>query len=173
VVSSGRAAVCIHTFCEGLPMPIVVGLLVLVALIYGAVQAFHALSAQFGFGVAVGVAVVVAALVLAAIAYWLRRRKEVAANIRDGDWSHELKGEWGVVRLSAGKRLCDLQVNGERGSYIFADLQTAQPVREGERWQVALNAKDAAHPVWHLPMKSEREARQWARIFTLANAQKL
>ncbi|MBP0596139.1 hypothetical protein J8I87_42385 [Paraburkholderia sp. LEh10] len=154
-------------------MPIVVGLLVLIALIYGAVQAFHALSARFGFGVAVGVAVLVAALLLAALAWWWRRHKEVSANIRDGDWTHELKGEWGGVRLAAGKRLCDVQVAGERGSYIFADLRDAQAMRDGERWQVKLDVKDSVHPEWRLPVKSEREARQWARIFVLAMAQKL
>jgi len=154
-------------------MPIVVGLLLLIALIYGAVQAFHALSAHFGLGVAVGVAVLVAALILAALAWWWRRHKEVSANIRDGDWTHELKGEWGDIRLAAGKRLCDVQLAGVRGSYIFADLQYAQPLRDGERWQVKLDVKDVAHPEWRLPMKSEREARQWTRIFTLAMAQKL
>jgi len=154
-------------------MPIVVGLLLLAALIYGAVQAFHTLSAHFGLGVAVGVAVLVVALLLAALAWWWRRRKEVAANIRDGDWTHELKGEWGDVRLAAGKRLCDVQVSGTRGSYIFADLRQAQAVRDGERWLVKLDVKDVAHPEWRLPMTSEREARQWTRIFVLAMAQKL
>ena len=154
-------------------MPIVVALFALIALIYGCVQAFHALSVHFGLGVAVGVAILFAALVLAALAWWWRRRKEVAANIRDGDWTHELKGEWGDVRLSAGKRLCDVQVAGLRGSYIFADLRGAQPVRDGERWQVKLEVKDAAHPEWRVPVRSEREARQWVRIFDLAMGQKL
>ncbi|BCZ78205.1 hypothetical protein PTKU64_18800 [Paraburkholderia terrae] len=154
-------------------MPIVVALIALIALIYGCVQAFHALSAHFGLGVAVGAAILFAALVLAALAWWWRRHKEVSANIREGDWTHELKGEWGGVRLAAGKRLCDLQVAGLRGSYIFADIRGAQPVRDGERWQVKLDVKDAAHPEWRLPVRSEREARQWVRIFDLAMAQKL
>ncbi|WP_109483655.1 hypothetical protein [Paraburkholderia sp. C35] len=154
-------------------MPIVVALFVLIALIYGCVQAFHALSARFGFGVAVGAAVLAAVLVLAALAWWWRRHKEVSSNIRDGDWTHELKGEWGGVRLAAGKRLCDLQVAGVRGSYIFADLRAALPVREGDRWQVKLDVKDAVHPEWRVPVASEREARQWVRIFDLAMAQKL
>jgi hypothetical protein len=46
-------------------------------------------------------------------------------------------------------------------------------VRDGERWQVKLDVKDAAHPEWRLPVRSEREARQWVRIFDLAMAQKL
>src|SRR5580704_14125766 len=98
-------------------MPIVVGLAVLAALIYGAVWSFDAVLAHFGMPVALGAAVVVVALIAAAVAYWLRRRREVAANIHDGDWTHELKGEWGMVRLAAGKRLCTLQVEGVRGDF--------------------------------------------------------
>ncbi|HEY3598767.1 MAG TPA: hypothetical protein VGL08_14800 [Paraburkholderia sp.] len=154
-------------------MPILVALLALIALIYGAVRAFDVLAAHFGMGVAIGAAVIAAALVLAALVWWWRRRREVAANIRDGDWTHELKDTWGEVRLSAGKRLCNLQVDGARGAYIFADLQRAQAERDGEVWRVALDVRDAAQPVWRLPMRGERQARQWVRIFTLAMAQKL
>ena len=107
-------------------MPIVVALIALIALVYGAVRAFYALQAAFGLAVAVGVAVLVAALLIAAAAYWWRRRQEVAPNIRDGDWTHELKGSWGSVRLAAGKRLCEIHVGEERGAYIFADLLGAE-----------------------------------------------
>jgi len=154
-------------------MPIVVALGALIALIYGAVQAFHAVSARFGLGVAVGAAVIVALLVLAALAWWWRRRQEVAANIHDGDWTHEISGDWGRVRLAAGKRLCDLSVAGERGAYIFADLRGAQPVADSGRWQVKVEVKDARHPEWRVPVSSERQARRWARIFLLAVEQKL
>src|ERR1700761_4986087 len=136
-------------------MPIVGGLAVLAALIYGAVWSFDAVLAHCGLAVAIGVAAVVAALVAAAVVYWLRRRKEVAPNIHDGDWTHELKAEWGMVRLAAGKRLCTLQVAGERGDYIFADLQGVD-VGRGDGWQLSLKVRDSKHPVWVLPMGSER-----------------
>ena len=154
-------------------MPIVVGLAVLVALIYGAVRAFDALLTHFGLGVAVGAAVVAAALVAAAVVYWLRRRREVAPNIHDGDWTHELKAEWGGVRLSAGKRLCRVDVRGARGDYIFADLQGAdiEPVEQG--FLLTLKVRDAKCPVWKLPMQGEGQAKQWKRIFGLAVEQKL
>ncbi|MGA7776750.1 MAG: hypothetical protein WCA85_03435 [Paraburkholderia sp.] len=154
-------------------MPIVVGLAVLVALIYGAVWSFDALRAHFGLGVAVGVAVVVLALIAAAVAYWLRRRREVAANIRDGDWTHELKADWGWVRLAAGKRLCELQVNGQQGAYIFADLQAAEVVPVGEQFKLAVTVRDLKHPVWEVPMRDRRQAVQWQRVFGLAVEQKL
>jgi hypothetical protein len=166
-------------------MPIVLALVALVALIYGAVWSFHALSARFGLGVATGVAVVVAALIAAAIAYWWQRRCEVAPNVarsKGGDWTHELECEWGGVRLAAGKRLCDLRVGDERGGYIFADLRGARVQQAaggaagaggpGE-WQVALDVKDPKRGEWLLPMRDRREARKWARILSLAVEQKL
>ncbi|MEC5407932.1 hypothetical protein VOM14_20475 [Paraburkholderia sp. MPAMCS5] len=154
-------------------MPILVGLLALAALVYGAIRAFDALQAAFGMAVAVGVAVLAALLLMAAVAYWWRRRREVAPNIRDGEWTHQLSGSWGSVRLAAGKRLCEIRVGAQHGAYIFADLLGAEAQRHEAQWQVALTVKDAARGLWLLPMQSERQARQWQRIFLLAMEQKL
>jgi hypothetical protein len=154
-------------------MPIIVVLIALIALVYGAVRAFYALQAAFGLGVAVGVAVFVGLLLIAAVVYWWRRRKEVAPNVRDGDWTHELNGTWGSVRLAAGKRFCEVRLGGELGAYIFADLLGAEVQRHDAQWQVALMVKDAKHQVWVLPMLGERQAKQWRRIFLLAVGQRL
>ncbi|MEA3083570.1 MAG: hypothetical protein QOC89_1267 [Paraburkholderia sp.] len=154
-------------------MPILVALIALIALVYGAVRAFYALQAAFGLAVAVGVAVLVVLLLIAAVVYWWRRRKEVAPNVRDGDWTHELKGTWGSVRLAAGKRLCEVRLAGEQGDYIFADLLGAEVQRHDAQWQVALKVKDAKRQVWVLPMAGERQAKQWVRIFLLAVRQGL
>ncbi|CAD6508272.1 hypothetical protein [Paraburkholderia metrosideri] len=154
-------------------MPIIVALAALIALVYGAVRAFYALEASFGLAVAVGVAIVVALLVIAALAYWWRRRKEVAPNVRDGDWTHELNGSWGEVRLAAGKRLCEIRLGAEQGAYIFADLRGAEAQNPGGEWKLAVHVKDPRHSDWLVPMQSERQARQWQRIFLLAIDQKL
>ena len=154
-------------------MPILVALIALVALVYGAVRAFYALQAAFGLAVAVGVAVLAVFVLVAALAYWWRRRKEVAPNVRNGDWTHELQGSWGSVRLAAGKRLCEIQVGVEQGAYIFADLLEAEAQGREAQAQVALKVKDAKREVWVLPMSNERQARQWQRIFLLARDQKL
>ncbi|PQV47533.1 hypothetical protein [Paraburkholderia sp. BL21I4N1] len=154
-------------------MPILVALIALGALVYGAVRAFYALQAAFGLGVAVGVAVLVALILIAAVAYWWRRRKEVAANIRDGDWTHLLQGDWGSVRLAAGKRLCEVRLGDQFGAYIFADLLGAEVQAQGGQSQVALTVKDPKHQVWLLPANGERQAKQWTRILLLAVEQKL
>jgi hypothetical protein len=154
-------------------MPILVVLIALAALVYGAVRAFYALQTAFGWTVAIGVAVLAGLLLIAVLAYWWRRRKAVAPNIRDGDWTHELKGTWGSVRLAAGKRLCEVRLGGEQGNYIFADLLGAQAQNRNAQWQVDLKVKGTARQDWVLPMQGERQARQWARIFSLAVQQKL
>ncbi|WP_144154127.1 hypothetical protein [Paraburkholderia sp. BCC1885] len=154
-------------------MPIVVGLAVLAALIYGAVWSFDALWAHFGLGVAVGAAVLAAAGVAAAVVYWLRRRREVAANIHDGDWTHELKADWGFVRLAAGKRLCTVDLHGVHGDYIFADIQGAEVERIDGGFQLALKVRDAKRSLWNLPMRNEGEAKRWGRVFGLAIEQRL
>jgi hypothetical protein len=93
--------------------------------------------------------------------------------VRDGDWTHELKGNWGSVRLAAGKRLCEIDVGEERGAYIFADIQGAEVQGRDDLVQLALKVKDPRHGDWLVPMASERQARQWQRIFLLAREQKL
>ncbi|HEX7906539.1 MAG TPA: hypothetical protein VF534_00405 [Paraburkholderia sp.] len=154
-------------------MPIVVALFALIALVYGAVRAFDALQAAFGFAAALGVAVLVALLLIAALVIWWRRRQEVAPNVHDGDWTHELKAGWGSIRLAAGKRFCEINLGDEKGAYIFADLLGAEVQGRDAQAALALKVKDARREVWLLPMASERQAKQWQRIFLLACEQKL
>ncbi|WP_322102024.1 hypothetical protein [Paraburkholderia sp. J41] len=154
-------------------MPILVLLLAFAALVYGAIRAFDAIAAWFGTAVALGAAVAAIALLVALAAWWWRRRREVAPNLGgQGDWTHRVAGEWGEARLAAGKRLVDMTVNGAHGAYIFADLRGARADSAGG-WHVALSVADAKHPQWRLPMPNEREAKRWARIFSLAVAQRL
>ncbi|NML32198.1 hypothetical protein [Paraburkholderia antibiotica] len=154
-------------------MPILVALIALIALVYGAVRAFEGLEAAFGLAVAIGVAVLVGLLIVAALAYWWQRRREVAPNVRDGDWTHELKGSWGSLRLAAAKRLCEIRVGDAQGAYIFADLLGAEAQGQDAQARLALKVRDARHGEWLVPMAGAREARRWQRIFALAIEQKL
>jgi hypothetical protein len=157
-------------------MPIVVGLFVLALIIYGAVWSFNTIHAHFGLGVAVGAAVVAIAIVAAGVMRWLASRREIAPNVpkgRDGDWTHELRHDWGGLRVAADKRLCDVRVRDETGSYIFADLRGARAEEAGGAWRVLLDVKDAKHGEWTLPMQDRSEAHKWARILSLAAQQKL
>ncbi|SAL48255.1 hypothetical protein AWB74_02203 [Caballeronia arvi] len=157
-------------------MPIVVGLIALGLLIYGAIWSFDALHAHFGLGVAVGVAIVVLLAIAAGVMRWLASRREIAPNLRkgeNGDWTHELTSDWGGVRIAAGKRLCDVRLRDETGRYIFADLRGARAQEAGGAWQVLLDVKDAKHGAWTLPMRDRGEAQKWARILSLATQQKL
>jgi hypothetical protein len=158
-------------------MPIIVALVVLVAVIYGAVWSFHVLSAAYGVSVAIGAAVFAVLVVVSIAVYFWLRWKEVAPNVHDGDWTHELKRDWGGVRLAAAKRLCEVRVGGQVGMYIFADLHGARMEAAGAAtpgaWQVALNVKDTTQPRWNLPMQDRREAHKWCRILEKAAAQTL
>lgn len=155
-------------------MPILVLFFAFAALVYGAYWSFNAIESYFGTGVAVGAAVIAAALFVVLVAWWWRRRRDIAPNVRgQGDWTHRVAGGWGEARLAADKRLCEVTQDGARAAYIFADLQGAQAARDAKGWHVALRVADPKRPLWELPMQSEREAKRWARIFTLAIAQDL
>jgi hypothetical protein len=157
-------------------MPIVVALIVLGLLIYGAWWSFETIDAHFGLGVAIGAAVVVLAIIAAALMRWLASRREIAPNVpkgQDGNWTHELRRDWGGLRIAADKRLCDVRLRDETGSYIFADLRGARAEQAGGAWRVLLDVKDARHGEWQLPMQDRGEAHKWARILTLATREKL
>ncbi len=155
-------------------MPFVVIFVVLVAVVWGAVWAFHAISAAAGVIAAVIAALVALAILAAICAYFWLRWKETAPNARDGDWTHELKREWGEVKVAANKRLCEVRVGGESGAYIFADMKGARMESAAlGAWQVAFDVKDAKHPHWILPISDKKEAHQWGRILQKAADEKL
>ncbi|WP_277188387.1 hypothetical protein [Caballeronia sp. BR00000012568055] len=157
-------------------MPIVVAFIALGLLIYGAYWSFTTIDAHFGLGVAIGAAVVAIAIIAAGVMRWLASRREIAPNVpkgHDGDWTHELKSEWGGVRVAKDKRLCDVRLRDETGSYIFADLRGARMQEASGAWQVVLDVKDAKHSAWNLPMRDRSEAHKWARILSLATQEKL
>lgn len=162
-------------------MPIFVALAALAALIWGTVWSFDALQARFGLPAALAAAAVVLAALALAARVWVRRRREVAPNIADGVWTHQLDAHGARVRLSAPGRLVSMEVGGEHGEFIFADLADAAVRRAGGAWAVELKVRAVAQAgargvkraEWVIPVGSEREAKRWSRIFTLAMEQRL
>jgi hypothetical protein len=162
-------------------MPIFVALAALAALIWGAVWSFDAIQGRFGLPVALAAAAAVLVAIALAVHAWLRRRRDIAPNVADGVWTHRLDAHGARVRLSAPQRLMSLDVGGEHGELIFADLAESAVRRMGDAWTVVLKVRVAAHAgtrgskraEWVIPVPDEREAKRWSRIFTLAMEQRL
>ena len=154
-------------------MPLLLIPLLLIALIYGALQAFNLLASHFGLVTAVISATVSGLLIAAALLRWYLRWREVSPNSTEAGWTHQLKGPWGHLRLSADQRLCELQLQNATGNYIFADLLSAEVAYSSSGWLMELNVRDAVRPTWIIPVQSARQARQWCRIVAMAREQKL
>lgn len=154
-------------------MPILIVLFVLAALVWGAVAAFHALAAQFGTGVAIAAAVVAAALLAFAVSAWLRSRREIAPNTREGGWTHVMRQGTASLQLSSTQGLLWVSLDGVEGRYTLTDIVDCQARQVGGQWCLVVTVRDARQPEWQLPMASQREARRWARVVTLGRAGRL
>ncbi|KVE30688.1 hypothetical protein [Burkholderia sp. TSV86] len=154
-------------------MPLLLIPLVLAALMWGAVLAFDAMATCLGSTTAIGLAAVAAVLLVAVIALWLRRYREIAPNAHDDGWTHVVQRTWGHLRVSTTKGLLWLSQNGADGRYTLTDLDACRTeIRDG-RWYLIVAVRDADHAEWTLPMQSKRDALRWARVLTLAKLQRL
>ena len=96
---------------------------------------------------------------------WLamrRKSRRICAG-RGGDWTHELKRDWGGVRVAAGKRLCDVRVGEQaRHVYLCGSARSADESRAvgSGAWQVVLDVQDAKHGAWNLPMQDRARGAQ-------------
>ncbi|MGV2293042.1 signal peptide protein [Trinickia sp. YCB016] len=154
-------------------MPIIIALLVLGALVVGAVYAFDFVAARLGEPAAIGISIVVALVVIALVARWIQRRREIAPNTKEGDWTHALVQTWGGIRVSATKGLLWLSVDGAEGEYTLTDLHDCAATDMDGRWYLIVKVRDKVRAEWKLPMSNKRDADRWTRILTLAQAQKL
>ncbi|AOK32513.1 MULTISPECIES: hypothetical protein [Burkholderia] len=154
-------------------MPLLLIPLVLAALMWGAVLAFDAMATWLGSTTAIGLAAVAAVLLVAAIAFWVRRYREIAPNAHDDGWTHVVQRTWGYLRVSTTKGLLWLSQNGVNGRYTLSDLGACRVEIRDERWYLIVAVRDAEHAEWTLPMRSKRDALRWARVLTLAKQQRL
>lgn len=154
-------------------MPIFLALFALIALGWGAVHLFHVIAAQFGQPVAIAAAVLAAVAVIALIAWWLKRRRDIAPNTREPGWTHIEQRGWGELRVSATQGLLWLSHDGADGRYTLSQLDGCDAEPSGGRWYLVVRVRDGVRSEWKLPMMDRRDARRWARVLMLAKEHRL
>lgn len=157
---------------DALPF-ILLALVVLAGIVYGAVRLYAAVSLRFGTLAAVAT---IAVCVL--IAVWLagdavRRYRAVHGVRRDGKRLVSVVGEWGELTLDADRKMGTIRVNGHETRFVFSDVSSAHPVSEGGRWWLVLELAHNAQANWRVPMPGRSLAQRWAKIFRLASAHRL
>ncbi|VWB47336.1 hypothetical protein [Burkholderia lata] len=154
-------------------MPIFIALFALIAAGWGAVHLFHVIAAQFGQPVAIAAAVLTAAILIALVAWWIKRRRDIAPNTKEDGWTHVVHRAWGELRVSATQGLLWLSHDGADGRYTLSQLDGCQAAPIGGRWHLVVRVRDAVRSEWKLPMMDKRDAQRWARVLTLAKDNRL
>lgn len=154
-------------------MPIFIALFALIAVGWGAVHLFHVIAAQFGQPVAIAAALLAAAILIALIAWWIKRRRDIAPNAKEQGWTHVVHREWGDVRVSATQGLLWLSHDGADGRYTLSQLDGCEAEPIDGRWHLVVRVRDAARGEWKLPMMDKHDARRWARVLMLARDSRL
>ncbi|MBN3786287.1 hypothetical protein [Burkholderia sp. Ac-20353] len=154
-------------------MPIFIALFALIALVWGAIHTFHVIAARFGQPVAVTAAAIAAALLIALVAWWIKRRRDIAPNTKEEGWTHVVHRAWGELRVSATQGLLWLSHDGADGRYTLSQLDGCLAAPIGGRWHLVVRIRDAARGEWKLPMMDKRDALRWARVLMLARDQRL
>ncbi len=154
-------------------MPIFIVLFALAALVWGAIHTFHVIAARFGEPVAVTAAVLAAALAISLVAWWAKRRRDVAPNTKEQGWTHVVHRAWGELRVSATQGLLWLSHDGADGRYTLSQLDGCGTATIDGRWHLVVQVRDVARGEWALPMMDKRDAQRWARVLTLAKQHRL
>ncbi|AOY94653.1 hypothetical protein BKK79_22360 [Cupriavidus sp. USMAA2-4] len=155
-------------------MPIILLVLAMLgALVYGAVRLYLTVASAFGTLAGAGAVLAAAALLAALVAGLVRRYRSIHGTTVKGERILTLEGPWGSVRVDAEHKHGLLTLHEARSRFIFADIAGAEPGGADGKWSLALRLEHNARPLWQIPMASRKEALRWARIFTLAAAQKL
>ncbi|MFJ2992042.1 hypothetical protein [Pandoraea sp. NPDC087047] len=152
---------------------ILLALVVLAGIIYGAVRLYAAVALQFGTFAAVATIVVCVLIVAWLVADAVRRYRAVHGVRRDGKRLVRVSGEWGELTLDADRKMGTLRVDGRETRFVFSDVTSAHPVSEGGRWSLTLELAHNTQPSWRVPMPGRALAQRWTKIFRLANAHRL
>jgi hypothetical protein len=155
-------------------LPIIIAALAFIgAIIYGLVR-LHTVVAQ-GYGPLAGaLAVLLCVALMGGLALLaLRRYRAIHGVTVDGRRHVSIEGQWGGLTVDANGKHGSLNVAAQTAEFLFADIESAVPVRHDGAWTLALRLRHNARAEWTVPMPDGATARRWARILTLANAQKL
>lgn len=154
-------------------MPIVLAFIALAALIYGAVALYVAAAARFGWlaGVVADLLAVVA--IVAVIAAVVHRYRTIHGKTVNGKRVLSLTESWGDIHIDANEKRGSLAVDGRKAQFIFTDIGNVQALTRDGNWVLALHLEHNAQSDWEMPMPDRRQARRWAKIFTLAAEQNL
>lgn len=152
---------------------ILLALVVLAGIVYGAVRLYGAVALRFGTLAAVATIVVCVLIVVWLVVDALCRYRAVHGVRRDGKRLVSVSGEWGELTLDADRKMGTLRVDGHETRFVFSDVTSAHPVNEGGRWSLTLELAHNAQPSWRVPMPGRALAQRWTKIFRLANAHRL
>lgn len=152
---------------------IIAALALLVAIVYGAVNLYATVAARFG-ALAAGAAILICAALIAGLAVCaVRRYRAVHGVTVKGERRLSLTGPWGSLNIRVEQKSGSLKLAQQAARFVFSDIESAVPAKHGKTWTLVVRLRHNARAEWILPMKNGREANRWARVFSLASAQKL
>ncbi|AKC72387.1 hypothetical protein [Pandoraea oxalativorans] len=152
---------------------ILLALVVMAGIVYGAVRLYAAVALYFGTLAAVATIVVCVLIVVWLVVDAVRRYRALHGVRRDGKRLVSVSGEWGELTLDAERKMGTLRVDGHETRFVFSDVTSAHPVNEGGRWSLALELAHNAQSSWRVPMPDRALAQRWTKIFRLVNAHRL
>ncbi|MDR3399038.1 MAG: hypothetical protein P4M06_15945 [Pandoraea sp.] len=152
---------------------ILLALVVLAGIVYGAVRLYAAVALRFGTLAAVATIAVCVLIVVWLVVDAVRRYRAVHGVRRDGKRLVSVLGEWGELTLDADRKMGTMRVDGHETRFVFSDVSSAHPVSEGGRWWLVLELAHNAQANWRVPMSGRSLAQRWTKIFRLANAHRL
>lgn len=80
----------------------------------------------------------------ALVAWWLKRRRDIAPNTKEQGWTHVVHRAWGELRVSATQGLLWLSHDGADGRYTLSQLDGCAAAPIGGRWHLVVQVRDAA-----------------------------
>jgi hypothetical protein len=152
---------------------VLLALVVLAGIGYGAVRLYAAVALRFGTLAAVATIGACVLIVVWLVVDAVRRYRAVHGIRRDGKRLVRVSGNWGELALDADRKMGELRVDGRQTRFVFSDVTSAHPVSDGGQWSLAIELAHNAQPSWQVPMPGRAAAQRWTKIFRLANAHRL